>query len=238
MVFGFYADPAEAPLPHPPISLAVFLVVEEAMRKAWNLLRTDPHGGFDLVNATENVVTHEFHEALCDRVFAQGLVNGFDARMFTTITRDSKVRNYDGTLLDKMPDLLIGLVGRKSYRQTQDWLFVECKPVDASHSLVTHYCDRGVRRFVRGDYAWTMTSALMIGYTRGGYTISPKLVDALLSRRNEITTLDTPVACSRSTATSVSEPVHITRHVRTFRYAETQQPAPAIIIRHLWLRRD
>lgn len=237
MAFEFYKD-RRIELPHPPISLAMFLVIENGIRAAWELMRENPRPGFDLSNATEDVITHELYERLYDEVFNRDVVAGFNRELLTTITRESKVRNYDGAKLDKMPDLLFGLVERPPVEYpSQDWLFIECKPVDCGHAAGGHYCDKGIIRFVKGEYAWTMTSALMVGYTREGYTILPKLSDALQARPNKIPTLDQPRPCRHSKGDSVSEAVHISKQGRTFKYVETEQSAPAITIRHLWLKR-
>lgn len=240
MAYGFYAEGlAVIMLPHPPISLPIFLVVEDALRVAWDRLRTHPRAGFHLLSATEDVVTHELYERLFDEVFNKGVVSGFDRQLFTVITRESKVRNYDWAMLDKMPDLLIGLADRLNvFKATQDWLFIECKPVDDDHSVGVHYCEKGIIRFVRGEYAWAMTSALMIGYSRRGYALLPKLADALEARMRELPTIALPRPCRRSRPGQNSEVVHITRHSRAFSYVETGQQAPAITLRHLWLRRD
>ncbi len=240
MAYGFYEEGLTGvELPHPPISLPIFLVVEEALRVAWERMRTHPRPAFDLLNATEDVVTHELYERLQDEVFNKGVVGGFDRQLFTVITRESKVRNYDRTKLDKMPDLLIGLADRLNvFKPSQDWLFIECKPVDSDHSVGVHYCDKGIIRFVRGEYAWAMTSALMVGYARIGYTLSPKLAIALEVRARELLTIAFPRSCRRSVPGQNSEVVHVSRHSRPFSYVETGQQAPAITIRHLWLRRD
>ncbi|MFA4835460.1 MAG: hypothetical protein WC749_05250 [Dehalococcoidia bacterium] len=240
MGLEFYEERvAGAALPHPPISLSMFLVVEEALCVAWDYLKTNPRLGFDLVNAVEDVITHELYERLYDEIFNRGIVDGFDRQLFTVVTRESKVRNYDGAKLDKMPDLLIGLSDRLSvFKPSQDWIFIECKPADPNHSVGTHYCNKGIIRFVRGEYAWAMTSALMIGYVPNGYSISSKLSKALKVCENEMHTIALPCPCQRSKAGKHNDVVHISQHSRTFRYIETNQQAPAITIRHLWLHRD
>jgi len=225
-------------LPHPPISLPIFLVVEEALCVAWDLLRTHPQPGFDLHSATEDVITSKLYQRLLDGVFNKGFVDGFDRQLFTTIAREGKVCNYDGSKLDKMPDLLIGLYGRDVFKPSQDWLFVECKPVDISHSISVHYCGKGITRFVCGEYAWAMTDALMIGYARNGYTIASKLNKALNSPVKKWFTITAPYPCKHSKPGKNNEVVHISQHSRTFSYVETRQQAPAITLRHLWLRRD
>lgn len=228
-----------AELPHPPISLPMFLVVEEALCVAWDYLRTRPRSGFNLLSATEDVITQELYERLFDEIFNKGIVDGFDRQLFTVVTRESKVRNFDGAKLDKMPDLLIGLSDRLNvFKLSQDWLFIECKPVDSGHSASVHYCDKGIIRFVLGEYAWAMTSALMIGYVRNGYSISSKLIWTLKRREEKVHTIALPCPCQRSRPGKNNEVVHASQHSRTFKYVETGQQAPPITLRHLWLRRD
>jgi hypothetical protein len=154
VVFSFYEKGEESvQLPHPKISTSIFLVVEEALSAAWELLRIHPNPGFDLLNATEDVITYELYKRLYNDIFRKSVVQGFDRQLFTVVTRESKVSSYDGSHLDKMPDLLIGLVDRNVFDFTQDWLFIECKPVDRDHSAGGHYCDKGIIRFIRGEYA-------------------------------------------------------------------------------------
>ena len=112
-------------------------------------------------------------------------------------------------------------------------LFVECKPVYPDHSAGVHYCTKSIIRFVRGEYAWAMTSALMIGYVRDGYSISPKLIKALEKRKKEVPTIALPYPCQRSKPSNNNEAVHVSQHSRTFSYVETGQQAPAITLRHL-----
>ena len=240
MAFGFFDDSTrQQMLPHPPISVAVHLIVEEAIRVAWGRLRTQPRAGFDLRNAIENVVTHELYEVLFDDVFDKGIVSGFDRQTFVTGNREAKLRSYDGSHLDKMPDMTIELIGSDGiYKPTQNRLFIECKPIDPDHTVGQHYCDRGILRFVCGEYAWTMTSALMVGYVSGDYTIVPKLSDAIVKREGKLPASTKPKACHLTVSSSFSELVHVTSHGRTFRYVETNEQAPDVTLRHLWLQRN
>lgn len=226
-------------LPHPPLPLAYLRIVEAAITVAWRILREKQRPGFDLGSAVENLITHELNEVLCDEVFAEGLVEGFRRDLFDVPTRGQEVRSFDRGHLDKKPDLLIRLVDRPDVaRFSQDGLFIECKPVDARHPAGSCYCDKGLTRFVNGEYAWAMQEAMMLGYAREGYTISPKLEDALRRRAGKIPTDSFPAPCPHSVAASFSEAVHVSQHGRGFRYLETGTQAPAITIRHLWLKRD
>jgi hypothetical protein len=239
MAVGFYDDLGWHVLPYPRISLPVLLVVENALCAAWELLRIDARAGFNLLTASEDAITLELHEALFDRVFNSGVVEGFDSGLFATVEREPKIRSYDYGHLDKMPDLLVRLVGRPpGLRNSQDGLFIECKPVDSTHAVLGHYCDKGLIRFVQGDYAWAMPNAMMVGYTKQGYTLSVKLTQALQGWPLGAQHSTLPRPCAHSKATAIGEIVHSTEHARSFKYLETNQAAPAITIRHLWLRRD
>lgn len=240
MAYGFYRD-QEAVLPHKPIPLAMFLIVEEALRVSWQRLKSRANPRIDIRTADEDEVTHDFYEVIFDEVFDKGLVDGFDEEHFSVVTRETKLRNYNGEHLDKMPDLMVRVAGRTTsdfHHRSQDWLFIECKPVDADHTVGVHYGAKGIARFIRGDYAWTMTSALMVGYASPGYTIDPKLFEALQRRGDEFEVLNMPTVCRSTPCAASDEPVYSTKHHRTFAYVENNRAAPPIIIRHLWLSRS
>jgi hypothetical protein len=227
-----------ADLPHPKISESVYRIVEEALIVAWSLLKSNPRQGFDLQNATEDVVTQELYEQLYDEVFKKEIVSGFNSQLFADITREPKGRSFDYTHLDKMPDMRIKLLNRSAYKPSQDGIFIECKPVDSDHSIGVHYCDKGIIRFISGDYAWAMVDALMVGYARPGYSIPGKLTATLSTPSNQWSTIVLPYPVSNTHVTNNNEIVYATQHNRTFNYIETGELAPPIAIRHLWLRRD
>ena len=237
MKYGLYEDVRI--LPHPEIHPAMLFVVEEALCMAWERLRTTPRVGFDLLEADEDTITLKLYEILCDEVFGRHIVDGFSHELFDMPAREPKIRNYDGTKPDKMPDMLIRLVDRPiTVINSQDGLFIECKPVDAEHSIGVHYCDKGIVRFVLGEYAWAMTTALMVGYVNGGYNISSSLTKPLKARSEELNTVEFPSPDPLSKLGKISEVVHVTRHLRSFLYRENGRQAPPIVLRHLWLKRD
>lgn len=240
MSLGIFEDNNDGiRLPYPPLPLQVHLVIEAAICAAWKLMNNHGREGFDFQAADEDTVTLELYERLYDEVFNKGIVEGFDREIFTSIHREPKMRNFNRLHPDKMPDLFVDFVDRPAgVMNSQHGLFIECKPVDRTHPAGSAYCDEGLIRFVRGDYAWTMQSAMMIGYARTGYFVVPKLSEALASKRKEpIPTLSYPVACRRTKATAFAEQVAISKHQRTFNYIENESPAGVIVIRHLWLRR-
>ena len=229
----------EFALPHAKISSAVFRIVEDAVCIAWEHLRVIPRSTFNILTADEDTITEKLREILCDEIFGKWVIDGFSHELFERPTRDAKIPNFDGTKSDLMPDLLIGMVNRPtSVRNSSDGLFIECKPVDDAHPVVVHYCKKGIIRFVIGDYAWAMTSALMIGYVRNGYTISTQLSPALREREEQFHTIQLPSPWLNSQPRHHCETVHVSEHNRTFSYVETGEQAPSITLHHLWLRRD
>jgi len=240
MTLGMFDDTAEGiRLPHPALSLRSHLIVETAICAAWRLILTQGRPNFDLQVAPEDTVTHELFERLYDEIFDKGVVDGFDREVFASVHREPKIRNFNGRNLDKMPDLLVDFIDRPTgAMNSQHGLFIECKPVDSKHPVGSAYCDEGLIRFVRGDYAWAMQSAMMVGYARSGYSIVPKLSEALASKRKELIPIISPLElCPRSQSTACAEQVIISKHKRTFRYIGNGSPAGIIVIRHLWLKR-
>lgn len=237
MGLGFF-DKQLTTLPHPPIPLSVFLIAEEAISTAWKKLKQLDTAQLDLNSATEDEITHELYEVLYDEIFCKGIVDGFDEEHFSVVVREAKVRNFNGEKLDKMPDLLIGIASREQMaRRSQDWLYIECKPIDSNHSVGVHYGSKGISRFICGDYAWAIPNALMVGYASSGYTINQKLTETLRRRKKEFEVTIPPTICPSSYPSTHSEAVHYTEHRRTFIYMETGQKAPPIQLRHLWLKK-
>ncbi len=237
MGFGFF-DKHLTELPHPPIPLAISLIAEEAIAVAWQRLKKVGISKFDLNSAKEDEITHELYEILYDEIFCKGIVDGFDEEHFSVVAREAKLRNFNGKKLDKMPDLLIGIAGREQiFRRSQDWLYIECKPIDSNHSIGVHYGAKGISRFICGDYAWAIPNALMVGYASSGYNVDSKLTETLSRRKKEFGVITHPTICKYSSNTPLYYPVHYTRHCRTFTYVETGQKAPPIELRHLWLKK-
>lgn len=237
MSLGVFQHKPKSLPPHPPVSSAVLLVVEDAIKVGWSIIRQLPANEFDLATADEDTITQKLHEVLMDELFDSEKVPGFNGDLITKGTREEKLRSFDGKHLDKMPDLVFGVIGRDVYMRTQDGVFIECKPVDASHTAGVHYCDKSIIRFVRGDYAWCMLSAMMVGYAAEGYTIVPKLTDAL-TKSTTITSKVSPTKCSQSRPVLFSQDAHVSVHKRDFSYVETGDPALDITLRHVWLSRQ
>ena len=117
-------------------------------------------------------------------------------------------------------------------------LFIEAKPVDATHAAGGKYCDDGLIRFIRGDYAWAMQDAMMLGYARDGRTIAKHLMPAMSAepRIASLKTMQQPVPSTSTAAAAndAAECIHISRHQRGFPWRDGKGTACDIWIYHLW----
>lgn len=152
-------------------------------------------------------------------------------QLVRSVARGSEIASFDGSHIEKRPDLSIALTNRDARFPLE----VEAKILDRTTSkTVSRYCSKGVRRFVQGDYSWGRREAFMIGYVRDGSTIATTL-RAFLSRpraKQHYLVSDLPVAVGSGTTD-----LAYTRHGRSFVYANqplSNTPGP-ISIWHLWL---
>jgi hypothetical protein len=229
MAVGFFTQGIEFILPHPPIPQRTILLLCKVIRRAWQLLAETPPPSFLLYSANEDTITQVMVEIIENRLRKSGEVDGFDLARFGMVSREPKKTNVDKNHPDKMPDIFFDLK-RDHYPilSEQDGLFVECKPVDSKHPIWSYYCDKGLLRFVNGDYAWAMQDALMIGYVTGHYSFK-KLATVLDDGKNNAT-LKTTVHYS------VDEyEIYRSSHKRDFKWPEDRGKACPISIAHLWL---
>ena len=218
--------------PHPPISLAVFLTLEEALRVAWDRIHNQPRPEFDPATALEVGFTAELHEVLLDELLGEECVPGFTREIFSSIERP-EVKNFNGKKVAKRPDLLARLAGRSNVRNSQDGIFVECKLVDETNESKRLYCDKGITRFTDGDYAWAMTEAMMVAYSRDHRNPGVALVEPFIKRAGVVNAIGKIVNCDEPTG---NPRVAISKHRRDFPLRNGKK-APPITLRHLWLPR-
>ena len=96
------------------------------------------------------------------------------------------------------------------------------------------YCDEGIHRFVRGDYAWAMQDAMMVGYVRDGYTIASHLAPAMEADYRLETEEGLDVVDHHCGATLFNEALHISVHRRPFDWTANRGRAFPITIYHSW----
>lgn len=226
-------------LPHPRLGLPVILLIRRVLLRAFELLRAQGH---DLAGAKEDQITAALRSIIENDLRQTGSVAGFNRQSYETVVRQGQVANYDGTRHSKSPDLCFKL--RQDERQPRrvlsefDALFIECKPVDAVHPAGGKYCDDGLVRFVRGDYAWAMQEAMMLAYVRDRRAIATHLVPAMQEsgRETSLKTIQMPEPSRSPFAGAVpkAEALHISRHARGFSWPEGKGTATEIAIYHVW----
>lgn len=213
-----------------PFTTSELLTIEAGLQEAWRNVSV-------CASDDEVRITVKLVEAIVV-VLRSRTVAGFDFDTFETPVRGGEVCDYERKQLEKRPDLVFRKVGlAPGVGEKTLWgLFVECKIVDRSHS-VANYCRHGVLRFVTGKYAWAVSSAMMLGYCRPGYSL-PGTVNAHLRRRlpGVKTTYQAVYDCVGDALVACSDSVSWkSEHQRNWCYPQGGNPGP-ITVFHLWFK--
>jgi hypothetical protein len=234
---GFFTRGVVFELPHPTVPLRLILIVHAVIEFGLQLLRENPPGDFELCTADEDAISFRLHWIIANRIHKSKEVPGFDKRLFGKPQREPKMTNFDGKHPDKMPDLVFFL-NRDSLPvlPSHDALVAECKPVDKSHPVGGVYCNKGLKRFIIGDYAWPMQEALMVGYVRDARCIATNLLPTMHQQKNELAMIEElkPVGKSLFTETERTDCLHVSVHARSFSWPDDRGKACSISIYHSW----
>lgn len=239
---GFFTHgvpPERYDLPHPRLGLPVILLIRRVFIRAFELLRDDH---FPLATAGEDQITAALRSTIENKLRQSGEVIGFNKRTYDFVPRQAHWANYDNTSIKRSPDIFIKLRDDENERGSVisefDGLFIEAKPVDSKHPIGSKYCDDGLIRFVRGDYAWAMQEAMMLAYVRDGRTIAGNLIPemAKVDRMTSHATIRLPEQCYSvsAAASSDAEAVHVSQHRRDFQWPDGKGQATEVTVYHLW----
>lgn len=227
MSVGFFTQGIAFELPHPPIPQRTILLLCTVIRRAWQLLAESPPTGFTRHSADEDAITLELVEIIENRLRKYGEVKGFNKVQFGKVIREPKITNFNKKHPDKMPDIFFDLKREKyPVYSSQDGLFVECKPIDVKHHLSSCYSQKGLIRFVNGDYAWAMQDALMVGYVSGSYSFE-KLADVFSKKQSANLKI--------ANHSAIESSLYRSQHDRDFMWLEGRGPACRISVSHIWL---
>lgn len=237
--FTFGVRPESYFLPHPRLGLPVILLVRRVLLKAFEKLR---ERNFPFATEGEDRTTEQLFNVVENDLRQTGEVKGFNSAFYDRVVRHAQVTNFNGQRLAKTPDLSFKLRHAEHEPRpviaTHDALFIECKPVDATHYAGSNYCDDGLIRFVNGDYAWAMQEGLMLAYVRDDRTISGHLIPALgeTDRAAKLATIGVLESCKvcGAAACAGAEAVHISQHRRDFPWPDGKGPATDITVYHFW----
>lgn len=225
-------------LPYEDLPPFAWVAILRAVDLAWDHLHAEMAAeGLSFADVDEPDVTMKVRRIMNRlRADPEGQAVGFSGELFEQVAADAPEVSFDGTHLAKRPDLAfrlrateVGLVA------PADWaLFTECKFVDSSHP-VNDYCEKGIARFVRGEYAWAMPRALMLAYAARGQAPDGVLLPHLHSLvgfpgSDAYGTSDLP-------ATWAGPPpgVLTTVHARPWRYPGSVRSPGPIMLAHRWL---
>jgi hypothetical protein len=215
-------------LPLQLINKDIMEIIAEVLQRAFNDIQASAPG--TVSSGTEAEVT-ALLEARLNSLVGEDPIWG---QLVLCVARGKESLSFDGSHLEKRPDLSIYLTNRhRSFP-----LIVEAKIIDGkSGKTEVLYCQNGVRRFLDGEYGWGGREAFMLGYVRDGSTIDAKLKPYL-----------TPPARASKTFAILSGPDVLpgrlrdcarSRHSRGFVYL-VQGPAqhkPGFIdLWHVWLK--
>jgi hypothetical protein len=233
LVQGFLATgPSSTALPHPAIPERVQCIVRAALRHAWNMVRANAAVG-ELETAAEPELTVTL-QMMLNHLLDDDTepVPGFSANEFEIVERGAESVNYNGTRLEKRPDLRFRLhsPAPRIRDRTHYGIFVECKIVDNKHP-VRRYVMEGVQRFIDGDYAWAMPHGMMVAYMRDTNANLNEVV-ALL---NNAGSLYAVTEVELSTLPAESAPTLRSVHSRSWRYLASPNPPGPIELVHVWL---
>jgi len=154
----------------------------------------------------------------------------FWRQLVAAVVRGKESLSFDGSHLEKRPDLSILLTARSRRFP----LIAEAKIIDASKGEGL-YCSHGIQRFLNGEYGWGGREAFMIAYVRDGSTIATRLVPYLQSPKQ----LATYSVEHQPTTISVGAyDAAMSKHGRAFLYSHSAPPADIpgpIALWHLWV---
>lgn len=215
-------------LPLPQVSSVHLEVIAEGLLRAFGDVRAQ--SPLTVASGSEAEVT-ALMEARLNMMIEEDPLWG---QLVLCVARGKESLSFDGSHLEKRPDLSIYL----SNRNRGFPLITEAKIVDVVTSKTEAlYCDNGIRRFVEGEYAWGNREAFMVAYVRDGSSISTKLTPFLSNAMSQTPpgylVEGLPILLGLANADLARS-----RHGRSFVYSAPSspnlEPGP-ISVWHLWL---
>jgi hypothetical protein len=214
-------------LPLPAMKMEHLDIIVESLSRAFDDIRTRHQGKVDSGNEAEVTAL------LVGRLNALLEQDPFWGQLVVCVARGTETVSFDGSHLEKRPDLSISL----SSRQRNFPLIAEAKIIDsAAAKTEAQYCENGLCRFLNGDYAWANQEALMVAYVRDGSSINgrltPFLSKAMKQKPPRYSVEELPSSPRNGTGDRAWS-----KHGRGFVYNHQAPPANpgAISILHLWL---
>lgn len=215
-------------LPLPEIEAVYIEILAERLLRAFNDIRAQ--SPVTVASGSEAEVT-ALMESRLNTLIEE---DPFWGQLVLCVARGKESLSFDGSHLEKRPDLSIYLSNRTRVFP----LVVEAKILDSATARTEIlYCDHGLRRFVDGEYAWGSREAFMIAYVRDSSSIESTLRPFLASVMARVPP-GYLVEELPTIAGSGSSDLAYSRHGRAFVYSNQiplAHPPGAITVWHLWL---
>lgn len=214
------------PVTLPDLADHLYAAILDAIRQVWLDVRRDL-GALGGPLPQEEQITALLQDALEDLRHAG--THGFCHEAFDRIARGAKTVTLAGDGFDKAPDLTI--TPRAAARGQS--LAVECKIVDATHGA-SLYIRQGMARFVAGEYACDMPSALMLAYCEPHRTVEDTLTPLLMAWLDDATIATRALPVVHDTPCAPHRATYRSEHMRSKRDQDGRTPGPIRLL-HLWL---
>ncbi|MFN9525647.1 MAG: hypothetical protein ACK563_04370 [Pseudomonadaceae bacterium] len=215
-------------LPLPAMDTLHLEIIAEGLSRAFADVRM--HNPLVVNTGSEAEVT-ALMEARLNALIEQ---DPFWGQLVVCVVRGKESLSFDGSHIEKRPDLSIYL----SSQARNFPLIAEAKILDSGTAKTeVLYCDKGLYRFLNGEYAWASQEAFMVAYVRDGSSIGDKLLpflaDAMTQTPPRYSVEALPTSCG-----SGADDLACSRHARGFVYSHQAPPTHhpgSIAIWHLWL---
>ncbi|HGL3663084.1 TPA: hypothetical protein ACKEVR_003799 [Acinetobacter baumannii] len=213
-------------LPLPKISDDILEIIASGIIQAFNeVMLSHPN---DMCTGTEAEVT-ALLQARLNNLIQEDF---FLSQLVSYVGRGVESLSFDGVHLEKRPDLSLVLTSSVNNFP----LIVEAKIIDRSNGKTEQlYCDKGLRRFIDGEYAWGNQEAFLVAYVRDKSTINLKLTPYLAAKLNtspnDYQTIALPTLRG-------GEELATSQHDRVFQYIHQKAPnnrPGSISLWHIWL---
>lgn len=216
-------------LPLPAVDTVHLELIAEGLRRAFHEIRADYPS---VVTTGSEAEVTALLEARLNALVGE---DPFWTHLVLCAVRGKESLSFDGSHIEKRPDLSIYL----SSRERNFPLIVEAKILDSAASrTATLYCDKGLCRFLVGEYAWASQEAFMLAYVRDGSSIARHLTPLLTKDMRQVSPRYAVQALPTSASASSVSDLACSRHARAFAYIHqtppAQQPGP-VTVWHLWL---
>ncbi|MEI7035597.1 hypothetical protein [Fulvimonas yonginensis] len=224
------SPPKGPPPPFEAWSVRQLKVLDRAIALAWGRSMALPLGRALLASGTEVQITAMLQDALT-ALLNSGTLPGFSTSLYGPPIRGQEMEDYSGVRLEKRPDLTISRLSARPV-MNHNAMFYECKILGRGRTI-DHYIAQGVARFEKGQYAWAMRHAGMIGYlvTDSNQDARSALVERWMHPTSPASCV--PLAEVQEDG-SAPLTIAISTHARNFVLRNGELPGP-IALRHLWL---